>query len=99
MAITSGAALTVYEPFCGSVYAKRLQLQERMTAQIAAAINRVLRRNGVAVIIEAMHHCMSARGVGKTHTLVTSRMLGEFQTDDFARSAFLGAGASRRASR
>jgi GTP cyclohydrolase I len=81
------------------VYAKRLQLQERMTAQIAAAIDRVLRPHGVAVVIEAMHHCISARGVGRPHTLVTSRMLGEFRSDHYARSAFVDAVASRRVGR
>lgn len=62
------------------VYAKRLQIQEKMTAQIANTINDVLQPKGVGVIIKAAHHCMSTRGVHKADTdLVTSRMLGCFR--------------------
>ncbi len=59
------------------VYAKRLQIQEKLTAQIAAAIERTLKPRGVAVVIEAVHHCMTTRGVHKPGTtMVTSRMIG-----------------------
>src|SRR5690242_15801437 len=61
------------------VYAKRLQIQEKMTAQIANTLNDVLQPNGVAVVIEAAHQCMTTRGVHKPGvTMVTSRMLGAF---------------------
>jgi GTP cyclohydrolase I len=59
------------------VYAKRLQIQEKMTVQIANSINQVLQPKGVAVVIEAAHQCMTTRGVHKPGvTMVTSRMLG-----------------------
>ncbi len=61
-------------------YAKRLQIQEKMTAQIANTIAEVLQPRGVAVIVEAQHQCMTTRGVHKPGTmLVTSRMLGAFR--------------------
>ncbi len=63
-------------------YAKRLQIQERLTAQIADTINDVLQPRGAAVVIEAAHQCMSTRGVHKSGvTMVTSRMLGAFRTN------------------
>jgi len=72
------------------VYAKRLQIQERMTAQIANTVNDVLQPRGVGVVIKAVHHCMTARGVHKADTdLVTSRMLGCFRTDALTRQEFL----------
>jgi GTP cyclohydrolase I len=59
------------------VFAKRLQIQEKMTADIADTLQRVLQPRGVAVVIEASHQCMTTRGVHKPGTsLVTSRMLG-----------------------
>lgn len=68
------------------VYAKRLQIQERMTTQIANTINDVLKPRGVGVIIKAAHHCMSTRGVHKANTdLVTSRLLGCFRDDAIMR--------------
>jgi GTP cyclohydrolase I len=71
-------------------YAKRLQIQEKMTAQIAAAIEDVLQPKGVAVVIEAAHQCMTTRGVHKPGTtMVTSRMLGGFRTDQKTRREFL----------
>jgi GTP cyclohydrolase I len=71
-------------------YAKRLQIQEKMTAQIAAAIDEVLQPKGVAVVIEAAHQCMTTRGVHKPGTtMVTSRMLGGFRTDQKTRREFL----------
>ncbi len=71
-------------------YAKRLQIQEKMTAQIAAAIDEVLQPDGVAVVIEAAHQCMTTRGIHKPgSTMVTSRMLGGFRTDQKTRREFL----------
>ena len=73
------------------VYAKRLQIQEKMTAQIANTINDVLEPQGVGVIIKASHHCMTTRGVHKPDTdLVTSRMLGCFRDNSLTRQEFLG---------
>ncbi len=71
-------------------YARRLQIQERMTAEIANAIARELQPLGVAVVIKATHHCMLSRGVHKHGSdLVTSRMLGRFRDDASARAEFL----------
>jgi GTP cyclohydrolase I len=71
------------------VYAKRLQIQEKLTAQIANTISDVLEPKGVAVVIKASHHCMSARGVHKPDTdLVTSRMLGCFRENAQLRQDF-----------
>jgi GTP cyclohydrolase I len=71
-------------------YAKRLQIQEKMTAQIANAIQDVLQPLGVAVVIEAAHQCMTTRGVHKPGvTMVTSRMLGAFRDDQSTRREFL----------
>jgi GTP cyclohydrolase I len=64
------------------VFARRLQIQERMTAQIADTIQQVLEPRGVAVVIEAVHHCMVMRGVNKPgSTMVTSRLTGVFKDD------------------
>lgn len=72
------------------VYAKRLQIQEKMTAQIANTINDVLKPQGVGVIIKASHHCMTTRGVNKPESdLVTSRMLGCFRDNPLTRQEFL----------
>jgi GTP cyclohydrolase IA len=71
-------------------YAKRLQIQEKMTAQIANTIERVLKPKGVGVVIKATHHCMTARGVHKPATdLVTSRMLGCFRDNPASRQELL----------
>lgn len=71
-------------------YAKRLQIQEKMTAQIAAAIDEVLQPDGVAVVIEATHQCMTTRGIHKPgSTMVTSRMLGSFRDNQSTRREFL----------
>ena len=71
-------------------YSKRLQIQERLTAQIADTIDQVLQPRGVAVVIEAGHQCMSTRGVHKPGvSMVTSRMLGAFRTDPTTRREFL----------
>jgi GTP cyclohydrolase IA len=73
------------------IYARRLQIQEKMTAQIANTINDVLKPQGVGVIIKATHHCMTTRGVHKPGTdLVTSRMLGCFRDNALTRQEFLG---------
>ena len=72
------------------VYAKRLQIQEKMTAQIANTLDEVLQPKGVAVVIEAAHQCMTTRGVHKPGvTMVTSRMLGAFRDDPSTRREFL----------
>ena len=71
-------------------YAKRLQTQETMTAQVAACIQRVLIPKGVAVVVDAAHQCMTTRGVQKaTATTITSRMLGLFRTDARTRMEFM----------
>jgi GTP cyclohydrolase I len=79
------------------MYAKRLQIQEKLTAQIANCIEEVLEPEGVAVIIEAQHQCMTTRGVHKPGvTMVTSRLLGAFRDNPESRRevmAVLGIGA------
>ena len=71
-------------------YARRLQIQEKMTAQIANTIAEVLEPQGVGVVIEATHQCMTTRGVHKPGaTMVTSRMLGSFRSDHRTRREFL----------
>ncbi len=71
-------------------YGKRLQIQEKLTAQIANTINEVLEPRGVAVVIEAEHQCMSTRGVHKSGvSMVTSRMLGAFREDEATRRELL----------
>lgn len=71
-------------------YAKRLQIQEKLTAQIANTIAEVLQPKGVAVVVEAAHQCMTTRGVHKPGvTMVTSRMLGAFRDDATTRREFL----------
>ena len=72
-------------------YAKRLQIQERLTAQIANTVSDVLKPRGVGVVIKASHHCMTTRGFHKPRTdLITSRMLGCFRDDPRLRQEFLG---------
>ena len=72
------------------VYAKRLQIQEKMTAQIANTINDVMQPYGVGVVIEAAHQCMTTRGVHKPGVdMVTSRMLGDFRDNPTTRREFL----------
>ncbi len=71
-------------------YAHRLQIQEKLTAQIADTIQAVLRPHGTAVIIEAVHECMSCRGVHKTGvSMVTSRMLGIFRENRSTRQELM----------
>lgn len=72
------------------IYAKRLQIQEKLTAQIANSIHDVLEPKGVAVVIDAAHQCMTTRGVHKPGvSMVTSRMLGLFRTNPSTRREFL----------
>lgn len=72
------------------VYSKRLQIQEKMTAQIANTIDKVLQPQGVGVVLKAEHHCMTTRGVMKPGTdMVTSRMLGCFRDSAITRQEFL----------
>ena len=71
-------------------YARRLQVQEKMNAQIARCIQKVLEPKGVAVVIEAAHQCMTTRGVHKQGvSMVTSSMLGEFRKNPLTRREFL----------
>lgn len=72
------------------IYARRLQIQEKMTAQIANAVQEILQPKGVAVVIEAAHHCMTTRGVRRPGVLMTtSRMLGDFRDNAATRREFL----------
>ena len=72
------------------IFAKRLQIQEKLTTQIANAINEVLNPKGVGVIIEASHQCMTTRGIHKTGVLmVTSKMTGIFKENASTRKEFL----------
>jgi GTP cyclohydrolase IA len=74
------------------VYARRLQIQEKMTAEIASCLDSVLKPFGVAVVIEAAHQCMTTRGVHKSSvTMVTSQMLGVFRKRVETRQEFLSA--------
>ena len=78
-------------------YARRFQVQEKMTAQIARCIQDVLQPIGVAVVVEAKHQCMTTRGVHKTGvSMVTSKMLGSFRTDPMTRAEFLDVIAVKR---
>ena len=72
------------------IFAKRLQIQEKMTAQIANTIEEVLQPLGVAVVLEASHHCMTTRGIHKPGAVMTtSRMLGAFRDNASTRREFL----------
>jgi GTP cyclohydrolase I len=72
------------------VYSRRLQVQERLTTQVAKAINDIVEPRGVGVVIEAQHLCMMMRGIEKQNSLaVTSCMLGQFRTDARTRTEFL----------
>jgi GTP cyclohydrolase IA len=71
-------------------YARRFQVQEKMTAEIAGCINTVLKPRGVGVVVEAVHECMTTRGVHKRGvSMITSNMLGTFRSDARTRSEFL----------
>lgn len=72
------------------IYAKRMQIQEKLTAQIANSINTILQPKGVAVVVEATHQCMSTRGVHKAGAIMqTSHMLGIFRQDTRTRQEFM----------
>lgn len=71
-------------------FARRFQVQEKMTAEIARCINDVLAPRGVGVVIEAVHECMTTRGIHKRGvSMITSKMLGSFRSDARTRSEFL----------
>ena len=71
-------------------YARRFQVQEKMTAEIAECIDTVLKPRGVGVVVEAVHECMTTRGVHKRGvSMITSKMLGTFRSDARTRSEFL----------
>jgi GTP cyclohydrolase I len=73
-----------------NAFARRLQVQERLTAEIADTLDAVLQPHGVGVVIQATHQCMTTRGVNKRNaTMVTSRMLGAFRDDPATRQEFL----------
>ena len=81
-------------------YAKRLQVQEKLTAEIASCLDSVLNPHGVAVVVEGTHECMTTRGVRRTDvTMVTSRMLGVFRHQPQTRAEFLSAIDLRSAAR
>jgi len=72
------------------IFSKRLQIQEKMTAQVATTIDRVLRPQGVAVVVEAEHQCMTTRGIHKPGvSMVTSQMIGVFRDNEATRKEFL----------
>ncbi len=72
------------------VYARRLQVQERMTVQIANFLNETLKPKGVAVVVNGYHLCMAMRGVRKSDAnMLTSSMLGAFRNDERTRAEFL----------
>ena len=71
-------------------FARRFQVQEKLTAQIASCINEVLKPRGVGVVVDAVHQCMTTRGVHKRGvSMITSRMVGSFRTDERTRMEFL----------
>ena len=73
-------------------YTRRLQVQERLTAEVARCINDILEPKGVAVVVEAQHQCMTTRGVNKTAVkMVTNEMIGVFEKNDRIRDEFLRA--------
>jgi GTP cyclohydrolase I len=81
-------------------YARRLQVQERLTAEIASCLESVLKPHGVAVVIEGAHECMTTRGVRRPDvTMVTSSMLGVFRNQPQTRAEFLAAIDLRSAAR
>jgi GTP cyclohydrolase I len=81
-------------------YAKRLQVQEKLTAEIASCLDSVLKPYGVAVVVEGTHECMTTRGVRRSDvTMVTSRMLGVFRDQPQTRNEFLSAIDLRSAAR
>ncbi len=74
-----------------NTFSKRLQVQEKMTYQIAKTLQNVLKPTGIAVLIEGEHHCMCTRGVNKTGaSMITSCYLGSYKDDKFMKDDFLG---------
>ena len=72
------------------VFARRFQVQEKMTAEIARCISEVLKPRGVGVVIEAVHECMTTRGIHKRGvSMISSKMLGTFRSDARTRAEFL----------
>ena len=72
-----------------NIFSKRMQVQEKLTAEIANCLQEVLKPRGVAVVIEAQHECMTTRGVHEPGiSMVTSQLLGKFRTDASTRSEF-----------
>ena len=72
------------------IYSHRLQIQEKMTAQIADALNTVIQPRGVGVVVEGVHHCMTTRGIQKEGVaMITSSMFGDFRDDPKTRREFL----------
>jgi len=72
-------------------FARRFQVQEKLTAQIAQCIQSVLKPQGVGVVVDAVHQCMTTRGIHKAGvSMVTSQMLGAFRNDARTRAEFLG---------
>ncbi len=81
------------------IFAKRLQIQEKMTAQITNTITKVLEPKGVAVVVQAQHQCMTCRGIHKQGVdMVTSSMTGLFRTDPRTRAEFLNLAGVNRSS-
>lgn len=78
------------------IFARRLQVQERLTSQIADCLMEALKPRGVGVVIEALHLCMAMRGVEKSSLTKTSSMLGSFRTGDRVRAEFLSLIAEKR---
>ena len=79
------------------MFARRLQVQERLTTQIAEAVQEILEPQGVAVVLEAKHLCMMARGVEKKSSdMVTSHVLGIFRTDRATRAEFMNLVSGKR---
>ena len=72
------------------IFARRMQIQEKLTAEIATTINQVMQPKGVGVVIEAKHQCMTTRGIHKSDvSMVTSQMVGSFRKDARTRVEFL----------
>lgn len=72
------------------IYGRRLQTQETMTAQVARSVDEALGPRGVAVLIDAVHQCMSMRGIGKRNvSTITTRFIGEFRTDPALQARFM----------
>jgi len=81
------------------IFARRLQVQERLTTEIAQTLQNILRPKGVAVVVEAIHLCMMMRGVSQQNAFaITSSLRGEFETDSKTRSEFMGLLRHRRES-